>query len=146
MALVLLVFVPAARAQGVGFQGGFTIDPEQGYAGSHFETREIASNLRLRPSIDGALGSDLTLVAINVDLIYKYEGRGAWRLYQGGGPAVYIIRYSDDLIRIGDSQTDVTGGLAGVFGFAHTNGFFVEFKASAGRGPTLKFGIGFTVR
>ena len=140
--VLILAFVavaPAARAQGVGFQGGFTIDPEQAYIGSHFETREIARGVHFRPSIDGGFGSGLTLASINVEFLYKYAINGAWKIYQGGGPAVYIFREGNP------AQTDVAGGLNAIFGFVHDSGFFIEFKVGNGRGPNLKFGVGLTV-
>ena len=134
-----LAVAPAARAQGVGFQGGVTIDPEQAYIGSHIETREIASGLYFRPGIDGAFGSGLTLASINVEFLYKYAVGGGWKIYQGGGPAVHILRQGSP------ARTDVTGGLNAIFGIARDNGFFAEFKVGSGRGPNLKFGVGFTV-
>jgi len=142
--LVLLAafatFGSPALAQGVGFQGGFTIDPEQVYVGSHLETREIASAVSIRAGIEGGFGSDLTLAAITVDFLYKYSLGGAWKIYQGGGPAIYIFRAGTP------AQTDVTGGLTAIFGFAHDNGFFSELRVGSHRGPVLKFGVGFTVR
>lgn len=129
-----------AHAQGVGFQGGFSIDPEQVYVGSHLETGEIARGLYFRPNIDGGFGSHLRLASINVEFLYKYEINPGWKIYQGGGPAVHILRAGDP------ASTDVTGGLSVVFGFVHDSGLFAEFKVGSGRGPNLKFGIGFTVR
>jgi hypothetical protein len=123
----------------VGFQGGVSIDPEQIYIGSHLETGEIARGIYFRPSIDGGFGSDLTLASINVEFLYKYDINPGWKIYQGGGPAVHIFRAGEP------AQTDVTGGLTFVFGFVHTSGLFAEFKVGSGRGPNLKFGVGFTV-
>jgi hypothetical protein len=141
--LVLLFCVTGAaspaRAQGIGFQGGASIDPEQVYVGSHLETREIARGLYFRPGIDGGFGSGLKLASINVEFLYKYDINPDWKIYQGGGPAVHIFRVGTP------AQTDVTGGLNAVFGFAHDNGLFFEFKVGSGRAPNLKFGVGFTV-
>jgi hypothetical protein len=141
--LVLLATIVAleipAHAQGVGFQGGFTVDPEQLYFGSHLETRELGYNIHFRPGIDGALGNDLMLAAINIDFVYKYQVGNAWKIYQGGGPAVYIYRFNKP------SFTDVTGGLNAIFGFVHENGFFTEFRVG-NNGPNLKFGAGWTIR
>jgi hypothetical protein len=137
--VVVLVAAPPARAQGIGFQGGASIDPEQVYVGSHLETREIARGVSFRPGIDGGFGSDLKLASINVEFLYKYDINPDWKIYQGGGPAVHIFREGTP------AQTDVTGGLNAVFGFAHGSGLFFEFKVGSGRGPNLKFGVGFTV-
>ena len=66
-AALLLVLCAAALpdradAQGIGFQGGVSVDPEQAFVGTHFETGEIFQGLRFRPGIDGGfvLGRPLT--------------------------------------------------------------------------------------
>jgi hypothetical protein len=135
-----LVFAGAngVAAQGVGFQGGFTVDPELGYVGSHVESRELVPGLYARPGVDGAFGRGWRVASVNVDVLYKYALGPTWKLYQGGGPVVHLVRVGDD--------TDVTGGLGGVFGFAHARGWFIEFRAAGGGGPALKFGLGVTLR
>ena len=54
-AAVLLLINGRAEAQGIGFQGGVTVDPEQGFVGTHFETGELFQNFRFRPGIDGGV-------------------------------------------------------------------------------------------
>jgi hypothetical protein len=126
-------------AQGVGLQGGFSIDPEQGYVGSHFETRALVDRLHFRPNIEGGFGQDRTLATLNFEFLYKFPLEGtAWTLYQGTGPSIVFERFAD--------ETDVTGGVNVVFGVAHASGFFTEFKVGAYNAPNLKFGIGYTVR
>jgi len=135
----VLLVAPDARAQGVGFQGGGTVDPDQFYVGSHFETPEIAPGLSIRPGIDGGFGDGLKIASITVDVLFKLQIASTWKLYQGGGPVVHIIRY--DYF----DETDTTGGVTGVFGFEHQSGFYTEFRAQGGGGPNLKFGIGITI-
>ena len=56
LALLLVAFSGVSRsahAQGIGFQGGATVDPEQMFVGTHFETKDIYQGLRFRPGIDG---------------------------------------------------------------------------------------------
>ncbi len=141
--LVLLAPLSAlespAHAQGIGFQGGFTIDPEQAYFGTHLETPELGYNFHFRPGIEGGFGNDLILGAINVDFVFKYQVGAVWRIYQGGGPAIYFYRFGNP------SFTEVTGGLGAVFGFAHDNGFFTEFRVG-NNGPNLKLGVGWTIK
>ncbi len=139
--VILLAFVLGAlpaHAQGIGFQGGFSIDPDQVYGGSHFE-HELASQFLIRPSIEGGTGDHVTLATINIDFLYRFplEG-GSWSIYQGGGPAINIFRFDD--------ETDLRGGLNVAFGFSHEGGFFTEFKVGTGDSPNLKFGVGFTIR
>ena len=137
--VVTLGGVAGARAQGVGFQGGMTIDPEQVYVGTHLETKALVDRLHFRPNVEGGFGSDLKVATVNLEFIYKLPLEGtSWTLYQGSGPAIVIQRF--------EGQSDVKGGLSVVFGFAHANGFFTEFKVGALNTPNLKFGVGYTVR
>jgi hypothetical protein len=135
---VLLLINGRADAQGIGFQGGVTVDPEQGFFGTHFETPELFQNFRFRPGLDGGFGGDYSLAALNVEFLYYFPIGRTWSVYQGGGPAVVFVRQLD--------QTSTHGGSFYTFGFAHENGFFTDFKVGYGSVPTLKFGVGFTVR
>lgn len=136
---VLLLVNGRAEAQGIGFQGGVSVDPEQVFVGTHFETGELFRNFRFRPGIDGGFGGDFSLATINVEFLYHVEfGRSGWSLYQGGGPAVVLLRRSDN--------TSVHAGTFVTFGFAHENGFFTDFKLGNGTLPTLKFAVGYTAR
>jgi hypothetical protein len=138
-AAVLFLVSSGAEAQGIGFQGGGTIDPEQVFVGTHFETPELFQNFRFRPSIDGGFGGDFSLAAINIEFLYYIEmGRSGWALYQGGGPAVVFLRHNDN--------TSTHAGSFATFGFAHESGFFTDFKLGGGTAPTLKFAVGYTVR
>lgn len=135
---VLLLGPRAGAAQGVGFQGGLTIDPELGYVGTHVESRPLIPGLHARPGLDGAFGRGLRIASINVDFLYKYALGPRWAIYQGGGPVVHLVRVGD--------RIDVTGGLGGLVGFVHASGVFLEFRAAGGGGPALKFGLGITLR
>ena len=136
---VLLLINSRAEAQGIGFQGGVSVDPEQVFVGTHFETPELFRNFRFRPGIDGGFGGDFMLATINVEFLYHFAiGRSGWSVYQGGGPAVVLLRLNED--------TSVHAGSFFTFGFAHENGFFTDFKIGAGNAPILKFGAGYTVR
>jgi hypothetical protein len=135
---VLLLITARADAQGVGFQGGVTVDPEQGFVGTHFETGELFQNFRFRPGVDGGFGGDFSLATLNIEFLYHIPIGRSWSLYQGAGPAVVFVRQND--------RTSTHGGSFVTFGFAHENGFFTDFKLGTGTAPTLKFGVGFTVR
>ena len=136
---VLFLITAHAEAQGIGFQGGATVDPEQAFFGAHLETPEIFPNFRFRPSLDAGFGSDFTLGAINVEFLYYIDlGRSGWALYQGGGPAVIFLRVNDD--------TSTHAGSFATFGFAHESGFFTDFRLGGYSAPSLKFVVGYTVR
>lgn len=144
-AAVVFLWSSTTHAQSVGFLGGGLVDPEQFYVGTFFETAPIAERVRVRPGVDGSWGSDLKIASINIDIIYRTIVGSDWRFYTGGGPTILIIR-PEEPGRPGDplAEDDVTGGLTGLIGFAHSSGFFTEFKFGRGgnRGPSLKFGAG----
>ena len=140
--LTLLCCTSPARGQGIGFEGGATIDPDQGFIGTHFETGELMPNLRFRPGIDGSFGGDYSLASINIEFLYSIPLKHGWALYQGGGPAIILQRISAGNVH----DTSVHGGTFITLGFANENGFFTEFKLGGNFSPNLKFGAGFIVR
>jgi len=135
---VLLLITARADAQGIGFQGGVTVDPEQAFVGTHFETGELFQSLRFRPGIDGGFGGDYSTATINIEFLYHIQVGRSWSVYQGGGPAVVFVRQND--------TRSTHAGSFFTFGFAHENGFFTDFKIGNGWAPTLKFAVGYTVR
>lgn len=136
--LFFLATSPAA-AQGIGFIGGATVDPEGAFFGTHIETPELFQNLLLRPGLDGSFGGDFSQAQINIEIMYRTViGNSGWSIYQGGGPAIVLTRFHDNV--------DVGAGSFFTFGFAHQGGFFTEFKYGGGAYPTLKFGAGFVIR
>ena len=143
-AVWLTLFAAPARAQGVGVRVGASADPDQFYAGVHFETRELAESLRFRPNVEVGVGDDRTLVALNIEFIYRLppaaprlpRALSMWHLYVGGGPALNIFRFSND--------TRPEGGFNALIGLAHANGLFAEAKVGALKSPDFKFGVGYT--
>ena len=135
---VLLLTTTSAGAQGIGFQGGVSIDPEQPYIGTHYETPELFQNFRFRPGIEGGFSGDFSLATLNIEFLYHISINRSWSVYQGGGPAVIFLRQND--------STSTHAGSFFTFGFAHENGFFTDFKLGTGTSSTLKFGVGYTVR
>jgi hypothetical protein len=143
--LVILVSTAEARAQSsIGFTGGASIDPEQVYAGVFWQSPDFGGTLRIRPGIDGGFSDGLRLGIVNVDLIYLLPlGQGPWKFVTGGGPAVVLRRWSDEAF---DTGTEVTAGGSYLFGFAHDNGFFTEFRVGGWNVPALKIGVGYAVK
>lgn len=144
--LAALFSASVASAQGVGFVAGGTIDPEQFYAGTFFESPSIGGTIHIRPGIDGSWGQGVSIAAINIDIITRAQIGSGWQLYTGGGPTVSILRLSDNAIPDGVSNNEVTGGFTALFGFINPKGFLVEVRyGSAAGGPSLKFGAGVQV-
>jgi hypothetical protein len=141
LALAVLLNAPPASAQGVGFIAGAGLDPSQAYVGTHFESPPFGgSNIYFRPGIDGTFGNDLSDAIFNVFFMYKFElgPFSPWSIYQATGPVVTLERFA--------GQVFTHGGLGGVFGVAHKNGFFFEFKVSGGGGPNLLMGVGYSIK
>ena len=138
----------AAFAQGVGFQGGMTVNPEQVYVGTHVELPLGSDRIVLRPAIDGGFGSGLRVAAIGAELQYRIElGNSGWRLSQGFGPGVYVARFASGFAD--EEATDVSGAWTYAFGIVHEGGFFTELKGGGSRSftiPMLRIGAGFTIR
>jgi hypothetical protein len=131
-----------AHAQGIGFQGGGTVDPEQFFVGTHFESGELMPGFRFRPGIDGGFGGGYSLATVNIEFLYSIPLKSGWALYQGGGPSIILLRQTVGSLH----DTSTHAGAVFTFGFANENGFFTEFKYGTGNSPNLKFGVGYTVR
>ncbi len=135
---------PARAQSSIGFAGGGSVDPEQAYVGVFWQSPDIAGRFRLRPGIDGGFGSGLRMATINVDFVYLFPlGQGGWHFATGGGPAVVLWRYADDVF---DRGMEVTAGGSYLFGFSHDGGFFTEFRVGGGNVPSLKFGVGWAIK
>jgi hypothetical protein len=127
----------------IGFTGGWSLDPEQGFVGVFWRTPEIGGRFHLRPGIEGGFGDNLSLATINIDFIARFPlGASGWEFIQGGGPAIVIARF--DLF--GRNETDIGAGGSYVIGFAHDAGFLGEFRLGGGGNvPSLKLTAGYAI-
>jgi hypothetical protein len=143
-ALMAGVSSPTWAQSSIGFTGGASIDPEQGYVGVFWESPDIGGTFRIRSGIDGGFGSDLRVGVINFDFTYRLPlGQSPWTFVTGGGPAISLTRFSDDFF---DTGTEVSAGGSYIFGFAHEAGFFTEFRVGGGNVPALKIGAGWAIK
>jgi hypothetical protein len=135
-----LALISPAAAQDGGLRGGLTVDPDQFYFGGHLETPPLVDRLHFRPNLEVGFGDDLTLIAANMEFVYKFPGRGSWRIYAGGGPALNVYMFDD----ADDADTDA--GLNLLLGVESAAGLFFEFKMGVVDSPDFKFGVGWTFR
>ena len=142
---VLVLTAADARAQGVGFAGGVAFDPTQGFVGAQFESPAFVDRFHVRPGIDGSFGNGLSQALIDVLFIYKFDvgPLSPWSVYQGTGPVIVLQRFTNTL---GSGDVSAHGGFSAVFGVAHRDGFFFEFKVAGGGGPSLRLGVGYMIR
>jgi hypothetical protein len=136
--VALFVIAGPAAAQDAGIRGGLSVDPDQGYFGAHLETSPLVDRLHFRPNVEVGFGDDITLIAANMEFVYKFPRRGSWGIYAGGGPALNVYARDDD------SNTEA--GLNLLVGVENSRGLFFEFKVGAIDSPDFKFGVGWTFR
>ena len=127
----------------IGFTGGVSIDPEQGFVGVFWRTPEIGGRFHLRPGIEGGFGDGLKLATINVDFLARFPlGASGWEFLQGGGPAIVIATFDF----LGRTERDIGAGGSYLIGFAHDSGFLGEFRiGGGGRVPSLKLTAGYAL-
>ena len=131
----LLLAAPAAAQVTAGIRAGVSVDPDQFYFGGHVETRELVENVHFRPNVEVGVGNDVTTLALNFELAYKFPSRRGWRPYAIAGPALNI--YDTDL------DTRSRGGFNFGIGAEHRGGLFGELKFGTMDSPDFKFGFGF---
>ena len=136
--VALFVMAGPAAAQDAGVRGGLSVDPDQFYFGAHFETSPLVDRLHFRPNVEVGFGEDVTLIAANMEFVYKFPRRNSWGIYAGGGPALNVYAFDDD------SNTEA--GLNLLVGVENSRGLFFEFKFGAVDSPDFKFGVGWTFR
>lgn len=141
LGLVLFTATPAA-AQDAGIRGGVSVDPDQFYFGGHLETSPLVDRLYFRPNVEVGIGDDLTLIAANMEFVYKFTNRRAWNLYAGAGPALNVYMFDDR----GDNDAETDAGFNILIGAESSRGLFFEFKIGAIDSPDFKFGVGYTWR
>ncbi len=138
---LLLTTAGAGRADSsVGLHGGFSSGPDQFVIGPHWNLSPIASNLYIVPSAEAGFGDDLTTIALNGDVQYRFVvHRSKVRPYAGGG--VTFLWF--DPKGPGDSDSNIgVEALGGIF-FGDNRPMFVDVKAGlSDEVPDWKFQFG----
>jgi hypothetical protein len=127
-----------AVAQAGGVRAGVSANPDQFYVGAHLETAALVDRLHFKPNVEVGFGEDVTLVAGNLEFVYKFRRSGAWGIYAGGGPAINFYSADDD--------SDAEPGFNLLFGVEAARGLFFEAKFGLIDSPDFKFGVGWTFR
>jgi len=127
---------------GAGVRVGLSIDPDQFYFGGHLEKGPIVENLWFRPNLEIGVGSNRTLIGLNIEFVYWIPLQSSqWDFYAGAGPAINIFIFHDGPP---GRDNDVEAGFNMLLGLAHRDGFFTELKIGALDSPDLKFGVGYS--
>ena len=136
--LFALLAAPAAAQSSAGVRVGVSANPDQFYFGGHIETRPLVDNLHFRPNIELGVGDHATVIALNVELAYKFPTGQAWQPYVAAGPALIIVDT--------DRDTSSGGGFNIALGVEHRGGLFGELKIGAVDSPNFKIGIGYNFK
>ena len=136
-----------ARAEGLSFRGwgprvGVSINPDQVFAGVHFNLGEIAHNLRFQPNLEIGYGDDELLIGGYFPALWMFKSvEGDWTPYAGGEIGFTYQDFDD-----GGSDTDVAlnavGG--GELMMKNNNRFFLEAKVGLIENPDVKVLAGWT--
>jgi len=137
---VVLFSSTPALAQDAGVRGGISVDPDQFYFGGHLETSPLVDRLYFRPNLEVGIGDDLTLIAANMEFVYKFTRSRGLNLYAGAGPALNIFMFDES----DDAETEA--GFNILVGAETPKGLFFEFKIGTIDSPDFKFGVGYTWR
>jgi hypothetical protein len=107
-----------------------SIDPDQVFAGIHFDFGRFGGNVRFQPNAELGVGDDVTLLSLNLEAAYLFKVYQSWMPYAGGGLDFVYVKLDDAPRRADDDDTDV--GLVGLGGVQRVRSgapdFFLELK------------------
>ena len=130
---VLLMVAAAPAIADIGFHAGASIDPDDFLFGIRFNSHPIEEALFIVPSVEVGFG-DVTMVAGNLDLHYKFPTDHKLAPYAGAGLTLNWFDFE------GESETEFGGSILG--GISITPKFFFEAKLGLGDVPDAKLVIG----
>lgn len=146
--MLLLLALPAGATTGWGLRGGITFDPDQVHVGAHFDGGELFRNGVFVPNVEIGFGDNITLIALNPELVYQFDrrSRSGWGFYVGGGLGINFWSWDDDHIGHDDSDTDLGLNILGGINRRLRGGdtFFIELKLGLADSPDAKITAGLT--
>lgn len=146
-AALLLAATPALALSDWGLRGGLTIDPDQVHVGAHVNAGELFNDGYFLPNVEVGFGDDGTLIALNPELVYRFDQstRSRWGFYIGGGLGINIYEW-DDGPRGDRDDTDTELGLNILGGMSRARrgggDVFLELKLGVADSPEAKLTVG----
>jgi opacity protein-like surface antigen len=128
---------------GWGVRAGLSSDPDQVYAGVHFDLGELIKDVRFRPTVELGFGDDQTVVQVLAEVHKVFSQFHAWKPYLGGGLGLTYTNYDDHRGDDTDTESSVNaiGGIE--TDLSQTMKLFFELKVGlAHHDPDIKFGVG----
>lgn len=143
LAVAASLLATPALAGGLGVRAGLTMEPDQFHVGGHYNMDLVNSPLRFVPNVEVGFGDDLTLVALNGDLLYDFADT-PWSV---GGELGFLIANYDLPVEIpgfDDSQTDIGLSAVGNYMLTLNSGkpLLLEVKLGISDAPDWKFTVG----
>lgn len=133
-----------------GLRGGATFDPDQVHVGVHLNGGELFTDGWFIPNVEIGFGDDLTLIALNPELVYKFDrrNRSHWGFYVGAGLGLNFYSWDDHGGPGDNSDTDLGLNILGGMSrrLSAGNEFFLELKLGAADSPDAKITAGFNFR
>jgi len=137
VAALTLAVQPAAAKPGI--YAGLSLSPDDFMFGLRWGHPLSTEGLFLVPSVEAGFG-DVTMIAGNLDLHYRFKSKSSSQFYAGGGVTLNWFDFD------GGSDTEFGGSvLGGVLLKANSKGRqpFLEAKLGLGDVPDAKFYVGF---
>ena len=150
VAVLAMLVMSAGAAQAAtawGLRGGATFEPDQVHVGAHLNGGELFTDGWFIPNLEVGFGDDMTLIAVNPELVYKFSNRSSadWGFYIGAGLGLNFYSW-DNNVDGDDSETELGVNFLGGMSrkLSAGNDFFVELKLGAADSPDAKVTVGFT--
>jgi hypothetical protein len=132
----------------VGARAGTGLDPELVVIGAQTQIGPFFhENLWTRPNVELGFGEVTTLVAINLDGVYRVSS-GRWAPFFGGGVGFNFVNEgfsgeNDEGARFDFDNFVFDAGLNLIAGVQSRNGMFFELRAGVYAEPHLRFVVGY---
>jgi hypothetical protein len=138
LAIAISAWANPASAQGFGVRAGGTANPDQLHLGGQYDFARVWQQVWLRPVGTFGIGDDATLIAMDVDALYRLPfGLAPFgSVYAGGGPGFHVFRLN------GYSVSGM--GFNAVSGVLHQNGMFAEARMGFRESPEFGIAFGYT--
>jgi hypothetical protein len=144
----LLLAAAASADTAWGLRGGVTFDPDQVHVGAHLNAGELFDNGYFLPNIEVGFGDGATLIALNPELVYRFDHRtkSSWGFYAGAGLAINIYSWDGGDDHGDDSNTELGMNILGGMnrGLSSGNELFLELKLGVVDSPDAKITVGIT--
>jgi opacity protein-like surface antigen len=153
--LILGLAAVPSQAQNLGFRGwglraGLSSDPDQGVVGVQFNLGEFAPQLRFQPSIEAGFGDHRDLLQVTIPVLYRFDVKGNFTPYAGGGLGVAWIDYGNRAARRYRNTSDVVLSPVGIGGIEWPlkagNDVFLELNVAGDKLPSAKVVVGWVLR